>query len=408
VPISSIDLGSQARIGTGLGELDRVLGGGLVPGSVVLLAGEPGVGKSTLMLQAAAGLEAQGRRVVLFCGEESLDQVAARAARLGGPKLLHLCGATHIAEIAPLLAQADIAVVDSVQTLFDPETSGQAGSVSQVRSCAAQLSAAAKAVQTVLILIGHVTKDGSVAGPRTLEHVVDVVLTFDGDRGQFLRTVRGVKNRFGPTAELGVFEMGAQGLKEVSDASSLFLGDRRAGIPGSAVGCVLEGRRALALEIQALAMETGASVPRRVTQGLDSSRLGVVLAVLQSRAGVPLGGYEVYASVAGGLRASEPGIDLALALALASARLARTVPADTAAFGEVGLGGEIRSVPGAELRIGELARLGFKRLLVPASTVVESSSVSKTGPSSGPLANGSIEILPVKDLSRAVALLDQL
>lgn len=370
-PIANVARSGDERFSTGLVEFDRVLGGGLVKGSVVLLAGEPGVGKSTLMLQAASGLETRGRRVLLICGEESLDQVAARAARLGGPKKAEATSATEVAPIAAMLADFDVAIVDSIQALRDPEASGDAGSVTQVRSCAAALTRAARASNCTVVLVGHVTKDGAVAGPRTLEHLVDVVVTFEGDRGHALRTIRGEKNRFGPAGELGVFEMGPAGLTEVADASALFLADRREGISGSAVGCVLEGRRPVALEIQALVNATNAMMPRRVAQGIESSRLGLALAVLERRGQVKLRNVDVYASVAGGLRAAEPGIDLALALALAGAGLNKILPPDIAAIGELGLGGEIRTVPAMGPRAKELTRLGFTKIVVPASAEIE-------------------------------------
>lgn len=365
VAIEDVDACASVQIPTGLAEFDRVLGGGLVRGSVVLVAGEPGVGKSTLMLQAASGLEAAGQRVTMFCGEESLDQVATRARRLGGPRRASASEAVDVTQIAALLSFADVAIVDSVQTLHDPEAAGRPGSVSQVVASAGRLARAAKAAGTVLVLVGHVTKDGSVAGPRTLEHLVDAVLTFEGDRGHSLRTLRGVKNRFGPTGELGVFEMGSSGLREVADASGLFLADRKPGIPGCAVGCMLEGRRQLALELQALVVERQGGLPRRVAQGLEGSRLAVLLAVLERHAGLSTSKLDVYASVAGGLRAGDPGNDLPLALAVAGSAYNRSLGGDVAAVGELGLGGEIRPVFGLKNRLIELARLGFKTVIVP-------------------------------------------
>lgn len=359
------------RISTGLNELDRVLGGGLVAGSVVLLAGEPGVGKSTLLLQAAAGIEQSGREVLIVCGEESLEQVATRARRLGGPLSARLTAATEVPSILPLIGGAHVLLVDSVQTLRDGYSGAEPGSVSQVRRCAAELTAAAREHGCAVILVGHITKDGSIAGPRSLEHLVDAVVTFEGDRGHVLRTVRGIKNRFGPAAEMGVFEMGSKGLSEVPDASQFFLAERPQGVAGSAVGCILEGRRPVALEVQALAVFSTAALPRRVAQGIESSRLGLALAVLERRAGIELGRFDVYCSIAGGLRAAEPGIDLALSLALASARLDVVLPAGMAAVGEVGLGGEVRSVAGMQARVTELTRLGFTTILTPALGALE-------------------------------------
>lgn len=368
VRLAGVDFASRPRLSTGIGEFDRVLGGGLVAGSLVLVAGEPGVGKSTLMLQAAAGLESQGCKVLLVCGEESVEQVAERAARLGGLGGAMASSATDLPTVAAQIGEAEVAMVDSVQTLRDPSVPGTPGSVSQVRACASALSRAARQTHTAVFLVGHVTKDNQVAGPRALEHLVDAVITFEGDRGHALRILRATKNRFGPTAEVGVFEMGRSGLTEVPDASGLFLKDRRAGAAGSAVGCMLEGRRPVALEVQTLVMRSGASMPRRVASGIDATRLGVVAAVLDRRAQVPLSNYDVYASIAGGVRAAEPGIDLALAVALASSRMNKPPPADAAFIGEVGLGGEVRAVPGIQLRIAEVARLGFKRVITPVST----------------------------------------
>jgi DNA repair protein RadA/Sms len=365
IPIGEVLGALEERLPTGIAELDRVLGGGLVRGSVVLLAGEPGIGKSTLVLQVAAGLERMGRRVLLVCGEESPAQVAARSKRLGTVLATKLTAATDVGSIAALMPHTDVLLIDSIQTVRDPESAGEPGSVAQVRSCAASLTQKARTCGTAVVLIGHICKDGSIAGPRALEHLVDVVLTFEGDRGQVLRTVRGVKNRFGPTAEIGVFQMGPTGLIEVPDASRLFLGQRDASVAGSAVGCALEGRRPVALEIQTLIVPTRAPVARRVAQGLEPARLGVALAVLDRRAGVKLGDWDVYASVAGGMRAAEPGIDLALALALASSRLHRPLPQGLAAVGEVGLAGDIRAVPGLQARVRELLRLGFSQVIVP-------------------------------------------
>jgi DNA repair protein RadA/Sms len=380
LPLAEIDPGARPRLRTGIGELDRVLGGGLVPGSVVLLAGEPGIGKSTLTLQAAEALEQSGRRVLLVCGEESLEQVAARARRLG--TRLGGMRATPATDVPTVIAQAagfDVVVVDSIQTMSQAEAAGEAGSVSQVKACAAALARHARTSGTTVVLVGHVTKEGSVAGPRVLEHVVDAVLTFEGDRAHMLRTVRASKNRFGPTAEVGVFEMTARGLREVPDASQLFLVDRDPSTPGSAIGCVLEGRRPLALEVQALVGRAEVALPRRIANGVDSARLGVTAAVLANRTedyGARFGMRDIYASIPGGFRTSEPGLDLALVLAMVSARGDRPVPEGMAAIGEVGLGGEIRSVPAIDARLAELARVGIRRVMVPATAAVEFSGIA--------------------------------
>jgi DNA repair protein RadA/Sms len=372
VALASIEAAAHDRLATGMGELDRVLGGGLVRGSVVLLAGEPGAGKSTLCLQAAAGLEAKGLRVLLVCGEESVDQVAARARRLGGIRTTQAFSGTRIDEVLSHAEGFDVVVVDSIQTMSDPDLTGEPGSVTQVRGCASALARHARDSSVALLLVGHVTKDGAIAGPRVLEHLVDAVLTFEGDRGQSLRTLRSAKNRFGGTAELGVFEMKARGLVEVADASRLFLADRHVGVPGSAVGCLLEGRRAVALEIQSLVAPNDGPHPRRVAHGLERERLEVLAAVLQQRARIDLSKSDVFVRVAGGFRADEPAVDLALALALASSVTGAPVPPDLVAIGEVGLAGDVRAVPGIGTRLGECARLGFRRAVVGRSVSVPS------------------------------------
>jgi DNA repair protein RadA/Sms len=367
IAISSVPVEVRQRIATGLGEFDRVLGGGAVPGSVVLMAGEPGIGKSTLMLQVAGEVERRGKRVLYFCGEESPEQVASRARRLGAPGSVRLSEAVEVDQIAPLLEQADLAIIDSIQTLSDSSSAAEPGSVSQVRLSAAAIARAARSSHTAVVLVGHICKDGSIAGPRALEHLVDVVVGFEGDRAQVLRTVRGVKNRFGPTGELGVFEMHDTGLRQVPDASALFLAGRPEGVAGSAVGCVLEGRRPLALEVQTLIAEQTNGSPRRVAQGIEVARLGVALAVLDKRAGIALARNDVYCSVAGGFRAGEPAIDLPLLVALAGSGLGRATPPGLAFVGEVGLAGDLRAVAGIDARLKELGRLGYNRVVIPAS-----------------------------------------
>lgn len=367
VLLAGIEAAGNERLETGIGEFDRVLGGGLVRGSVVLLAGEPGAGKSTLALQGAAGLERSGAKVLLVCGEESVEQVAARARRLGGVATTQALAATDLATVQAHAPGFDVVIVDSIQTISDPDLAGEPGSVTQVRGCASALARQARDDHVALLLVGHVTKDGAIAGPRVLEHLVDAVLTFEGDRGHSLRMLRATKNRFGGTAELGVFEMNGHGLAEITDASRLFLADRHAGIPGSAVGCILEGRRPVALEVQTLVVGNSGQHVRRVAHGLERERLDVSAAVLEQRAQIKLSGYDLFARIAGGFSAGEPAIDLALALALASARLERPVPADVVAIGEVGLSGDVRSVPGVANRLRECARLGFARALVGRS-----------------------------------------
>ncbi len=371
LPLAEVGaMGSVARP-TGVDELDRVLGGGLVAGSVTLLGGEPGIGKSTLVLQALGEMAARGARCLLVTGEESPEQVRARAERLGAlaPSLLVVaetalpCVLAHAEAVRP-----DVLAIDSVQTLTDPDTTGAAGSVSQVRDGAARVVRHTKERNLATLLVGHVTKDGALAGPRALEHVVDTVLSFDGDRHHALRMLRAAKHRFGPTDELGVLEMTEQGLRSVRDASAMFLADRRPGACGSVIAPVMEGNRPLLVEIQALVSETNAPIPRRVAHALDSSRVAMLTAVLRERVQAPVHKHDVYTSVAGGGRVSEPGADLALALAIAAAAMGNAVPGDTVVLGEVGLGGEVRQVASAPRRLGEAARLGFSRAVVPAST----------------------------------------
>ena len=370
-PLADIDpLGAPLR-GTGVSELDRVLGGGLVAGSVSLLAGEPGIGKSTLLLQALSTMAGRGSRCLLVCAEESVEQVRLRADRLGvpPPSLLIIAETSLpvVLAVAETLAP-DVVAVDSIQTVYDPDAPGAPGSVTQVRDCAQRLVRYAKEQGVAAVLVGHVTKDGAIAGPRVLEHIVDTVLSFEGDRDHGVRTLRALKHRFGPTDELGVFEMTGDGLHGVPDASSLLLTERRGDTPGSVVAAAIEGARPLLVEVQALVTKSNAPIPRRGAQALDAGRLALLIAVLQERAGVDLAGFDVYANVAGGVRVAEPGIDLAVAMAVTSARIDRAVPADTVLIGEVGLGGELRQVPQVARRLVEAARLGFARAIVPAST----------------------------------------
>lgn len=369
VPIGEVDARTATPTPTGVGELDRVLDGGLVAGSVTLLAGEPGMGKSTLLLQALGRLAAAGTRCLLVTAEESCAQVKMRAERVGAlqPGLLVVAETSlphvlaHAAHVSP-----QVLAIDSIQTIVDPDLAGAPGSVSQVRDGAYRLVQHAKEHGCATVLVGHVTKEGTLAGPRVLEHVVDTVLSFDGDRGQSLRALHALKHRFGGTDEVGLFEMTEHGLVDVPDASARFLVDRRPGVPGSAVAAVLEGARPILVEVQALVMPTAAPMPRRSAAGMESGRLAMLLAVLDRHAGITCGGADVYASVAGGLRVTERGLDLALALAVAGARQSQVTTRDTVAIGELGLGGEVRSVPQLERRLAEATRLGFRRALVPA------------------------------------------
>jgi DNA repair protein RadA/Sms len=365
IPLSAIDPTSRTTYSTGITEFDRVLGEGLVSGSVVLLAGEPGVGKSTLTLQAAAGLEASGVKVLMVNGEESPEQIAHRAARVGGLGSIGIVDSTDLDEICSVAVDSDVVIVDSIQTVRDRAIPSPSGSVSQVRGCAMKLGQIARDSHLAVLLVGHVTKDGSVAGPKVLEHIVDAVLTFEGDSQGTLRTLRGTKNRFGPAWEIGVFEMNGGGLRQVTDASSRFLADRRSGSVGSAVGCAIEGRRPIAFEVQALVSNERGGSARRVANGLESSRLGVLLAALSRE--IHVGSQDVFASVPGGLKLADPGADLAVVLALASAFMGQPLAGDIVAIGEVGLGGEVRAISGAEARLNEATRMGFARILGPAS-----------------------------------------
>jgi DNA repair protein RadA/Sms len=369
VPISEVPPGTEPRRASGIGEVDRVLGGGAVPGSAILLAGDPGVGKSTLVLQLSYALACAGHRVLYVTGEESLPQIRMRSERL---KTMHeevyALAETeletiiaHLHHLAPALA-----VVDSVQTTFDSDIPSAPGSVSQVRAAALRLIRAAKDSGTTLLLIGHVTKEGQIAGPRVLEHMVDVVLELEGDRDFHYRILRAVKNRFGSTHELGIFTMVERGLAEVANPSAAFLNERQTGTPGSAVVAVMEGTRALLAEVQALVTPASAfGAPRRNATGIDPRRMAHLLAVLEKRCGLGLGQQDVFVNVPGGLKPTEPAVDLAVALAVASSYYDRPLRADLVCFGEVGLTGEIRTVSHADRRVAEAVRLDFGACLVP-------------------------------------------
>ncbi|MFI2754785.1 DNA repair protein RadA [Cellulomonas sp. P22] len=407
-PIAEIDVEAARARSTGVDELDRVLGGGLVPGAVVLLAGEPGVGKSTLLLDVAsraarAGrdpLDAafrpdspEGRRVLYVTGEESAGQVRLRAERIGAldPHLL-LAAETDLGTLLGHVEQVDpdLLVVDSVQTIASAAIDGTAGGVSQVREVASALIAVAKERDMPVVLVGHVTKDGSVAGPRTLEHLVDVVCQFEGERHSRLRLLRATKNRYGPTDEVGCFDLTETGIEGLTDPSGLFVSHALHHVPGTCVTVTLEGRRPLATEVQALVAPSMLANPRRTTSGVDASRLAMVLAVLQRRVGARLADQDVYVSTVGGARVVEPSADLALALATASSRENVALPRGLVAMGEVGLAGEIRVVTGIHRRLAEAARLGFVRAVVPAGSI---------DAGSGP---AGMELIEVADLAEAV------
>ncbi len=363
-----VEVEEAARIATGVPELDRVLGGGLVPASLVLVGGEPGVGKSTLLLMALAAISKE-RRALLVTGEESTAQVKLRAARLGGAERVEILAETQLEAVCATLEteRPDVCVIDSVQTLYSSEVGSAPGSVAQVREAAARLLRVAKEAGVATILVGHVTKDGSVAGPRVLEHLVDCVLQFEGDRYHAHRVLRAAKNRFGSTNELGVFEMTGTGLAGVPDPSAIF-GRTQPGEVGAAVACALEGTRPLLLEIQALVAPTDLAMPRRVGTGVDPKRLAMIVAVLSRHARVPLGQADVFVNVAGGVRIDEPGADLAVALAIASAAKGQPVRDATAAFGEVGLTGRLRAATQAERRLDECQKLGLAAVVAPVGT----------------------------------------
>src|SRR5215470_8629793 len=376
VPITEIDSHAASVRPTGLDELDRVLGGGLVPGAVVLLAGEPGVGKSTLLLEAGALASESEGPVLYVTGEESAAQVRLRADRIGAVgSRLYLAAET---ELATVLAHVEavrpqLLIVDSVQTITAPGVDGTPGGVTQIREVTSALMTVAKQQSLTTVLVGHVTKDGAIAGPRALEHLVDVVLHFEGDRHAQLRMVRALKNRFGPTDEVGCFELGEAGLAGLADPSGLFISQHGGHVPGTCLTVTLEGRRPLIAEVQTLVAPAAAPEvpPRRVTAGLDSARVAMVIAVLQRRADVKLGRQDVFAATIGGVRLAEPAVDLAVALALASAAADLSVAGPVVAIGEVGLAGEVRRVPGVARRIAEAQRLGFQRAIVPAGWASE-------------------------------------
>jgi DNA repair protein RadA/Sms len=350
------------RVETNIAEIDRVLGGGFVQGSFVLLSGEPGIGKSTLALQIATAKES----ALYISGEESITQVGLRATRLQlNTKTLRLANETSVEAIVSTIRKEkpSLAIVDSIQTIYTQQAAGGPGSVSQIRACSTTLLEAAKAANTTIIIIGHVTKDGAVAGPRTLEHLVDAVLYLEGDRYQNLRILRGIKNRFGSTDEIGMFEMTESGLKEVANPSATLLEERGDNMPGSVVTCLMEGTRPLLVEVQALVNKTSFGYPVRKASGFDLNRLHVLIAVLEKRAGLSLGQYDVHVNIVGGIRAQEPAADLAVAIAIASAFKDKALGNDLCVFGEVGLGGEIRSVRYGERRIKECSALGMKRVV---------------------------------------------
>jgi DNA repair protein RadA/Sms len=393
VSLADISSDSCVPVPTGIAELDRVLSGGLVAGSVTLMGGEPGIGKSTLVLQAAASASRLGRRTLLVAAEESAEQVRRRAERLG--TIVDECYIVATSDLQTALEVAgnlepELLVVDSIQTVGDPSISSQLGSMTQVRECAQALAHFAKATGTATVLVGHVTKEGALAGPRTLEHLVDTVLSFEGDRHHALRMLTATKHRFGSAGELGLFEMAESGLVGLADPSSLLLGDRRGAGPGMVVAPIIEGRRPLLVEVQALVSATHASTPRRVVQGILPSRLALLLAVLEQSAEIPVRSTDVFVSTVAGIKVTEPAADLAVALAVASAISGVPIPGHLVAFGEIGLSGEIRQSPGAPRRLSEAERLGFSRAFAPLSS---------------PCSSGTMKVVQVATIGEAVTAL---
>jgi DNA repair protein RadA/Sms len=374
------DAQDAPRVRSGIGELDRVIGGGFVRGSVLLLGGDPGIGKSTLLIQATAALARKGERAVYISGEEAVAQVRLRAERLGlRDTRVELAAETSVEDIIATLSEGNtpqLIVIDSIQTMWTDTVESAPGTVTQVRGSAHALIRFAKRSGAAVILVGHVTKDGQIAGPRVVEHMVDAVLSFEGEGSHQFRILRAVKNRFGPTDEIGVFEMTGSGLSEIKNPSELFLSERDLGQPGTAVFAGMEGTRPLLVEIQALVAPSSLGTPRRSVVGWDSSRLSMVLAVLEAHCGVRLGGHDVYLNVAGGLRIQEPAADLATAAALVSSLTNAPLPADSVYFGEVSLSGAIRPVPHAATRLKEAAKLGFTAAVVPESARAEASGLT--------------------------------
>jgi len=368
VPLEEVQIKEVARTSSGIAELDRTLGGGLVPGQVTLLGGDPGIGKSTLLLQVAARLAAAGRDVVYVSGEESADQIALRARRLALPvKGLRLLSETQLERIVATLeaARPRIAVIDSIQTVWTETLQSAPGSVAQVRECAAQLTRYAKRAGTALFLVGHVTKEGAIAGPRVLEHIVDTVLYFEGDTHSSFRLLRAVKNRFGAVNELGVFAMTEKGLRDVANPSRLFLSTHEKPVAGSCVLATIEGTRPLLVEIQALVDTAHTPNPRRLSVGLEQNRLAMLLAVLHRHAGIATWEQDIFVNAVGGVRIGEPAADLAVCLAVVSSLTERAIPGKVAVFGEVGLAGEVRPAPQGQERLKEAAKLGFEKAIVP-------------------------------------------
>jgi len=395
MPITDVKAEAMTRIPTGIHELDRVLGGGAVPGGVVLLGGDPGVGKSTLLLQAMGSVAGRGHRALYVAGEEAASQVAARARRLGmaSDRLMVLpSNDCDEIEAAVKVERPSIMVIDSVQTVRVAGLTSAAGTISQLREVAARMVEVAQRGDVATFLVGHVTKDGQLAGPKVLEHLVDAVLSFEGERGASFRALRVTKNRFGSATEVGLFEMTAEGMREVTQPSALFLSERPMKASGSVVGASSEGARSLLVEVQALVGPPGLGTPRRTTTGVDPGRLAMLLAVLARRASCDMGACDVFVNVAGGMRVEEPALDLPVALAVASSYRDRPFPTDTVAFGEVGLAGEVRGVPRAGPRLAEARAMGFRRVLLPFSSAERLTPDEREG----------LDVIPIRSLEVAL------
>ena len=396
VTLSSVSTDQEDRMQTEIEELDRVLGGGVVPGSLVLVGGDPGIGKSTLLLQVCKRLSDQGRKVLYISGEESLKQIKLRANRMGtfSDHLLLLCE-TNLETIRQVIEREHpaVAVIDSIQTMYSEEVTAAPGSVSQVREATNTLMQIAKGLNITIFIVGHVTKEGTVAGPRVLEHMVDTVLYFEGDRHASYRILRGVKNRFGSTNEIGVFEMRETGLEEVPNPSEYMLNGRPEDASGSVVACSMEGTRPILMEIQALVCRSNFGMPRRTAAGTDYNRVNLLMAVLEKRVGLPLSNYDAYINIAGGIRMNEPAIDLGIVMAIVSSYKNQSISPGTIVFGEVGLSGEVRAVSMPEQRVAEARKLGFKTCIMPQVSKVMLKKIE------------GIEVIGVKSVNQAMNLI---
>lgn len=396
VPIDTIEIESEYRWTTGINEFDRVLGGGLVPGSLVLIGGDPGIGKSTLMLQALHGLSENGHKVLYVSGEESLKQIRIRSKRLETVSSnMLIVSETDIDAILGMVEKykPDVLVIDSIQTMYNGDLASAPGSVSQVRESTMQLMLMAKKINIPTFLVGHVTKDGAIAGPRVLEHMVDTVLYFEGDRNHIFRILRAVKNRFGSTNEIGVFEMKELGLEEVSNPSAVFLSERPINAAGSIVTASMEGTRPILVEFQALATGTGFGTPRRTILGIDQNRVALLVAVMEKKLGMQLMGHDIFMNVAGGVKVDEPAVDLGIVSAVASSFIDKPIQEGTIVLGEVGLTGEVRAISHADQRVAEAGKMGFRRCLVPAANIKRMSN------------SKGIELIGIKTVSKAIEIL---